>query len=135
MSLTQYLRIIWARKWLVLALFVLVAAAGITTIMLLPRQYTAETSLVVEVRIDPALGALAPALAAPSYMATQVEILRSERVASRAVKILGRRALRGRGGAMARSDQGEDLARALFRRRPAARPDASSRAAAAASST
>ena len=57
--------------------------------MLLPRQYTAETSLVVEMRIDPALGALAPALAAPSYMATQVEILRSERVASRAVKILG----------------------------------------------
>ena len=40
-------------------------------------------------RIDPALGALAPALAAPSYMATQVEILRSERVASRAVKLLG----------------------------------------------
>ena len=40
-------------------------------------------------RIDPALGALAPALAAPSYMATQIEVLRSERVASRAVKILG----------------------------------------------
>ena len=40
-------------------------------------------------RIDPALGALAPALAAPSYMATQVEILKSERVASRAVKLLG----------------------------------------------
>jgi len=87
--LTQYLRIIWARKWIVLALFVLIAAAGIATTMLLPRQYTAETSLVVEMRIDPALGALAPALAAPSYMATQVEILRSERVASRAVKILG----------------------------------------------
>jgi len=87
--LTQYLRIIWARKWIVIGLFVLVAAAGITTTMLLPRQYTAETSLVVEMRLDPALGALAPALAAPSYMATQVEILRSERVASRAVKILG----------------------------------------------
>jgi len=87
--LTQYLRIIWARKWIVIGLFLLVAAAGIATTMLMPRQYTAETSLVIEVRIDPALGALAPALAAPSYMATQVEILRSERVASRAVKILG----------------------------------------------
>jgi len=87
--LTQYLRIIWARKWIVIGLFVLVAAAGIATTLLLPRQYTAETSLVVEMRLDPALGALAPALAAPSYMATQVEILRSERVASRAVKILG----------------------------------------------
>ena len=89
MFLSQYLRIIWARKWVVIALFVVIAAAGIATTMLLPRQYTAETSLIVEVRIDPALGALAPALAAPSYMATQVEILKSERVASRAVKILG----------------------------------------------
>ncbi len=89
MFLTQYLRIIWARKWVVLALFIVIAAAGVTTTLMLPRQYTAETSLIVEVRIDPALGALAPALAAPSYMATQVEILKSERVASRAVKILG----------------------------------------------
>jgi chain length determinant protein EpsF len=88
-GLSQYLRIIWARKWLVLALFVLIGVAGSIVTMYLPRQYTAETSLVVEMRIDPALGALAPALAAPNYMATQIEIIRSERVASRAVKILG----------------------------------------------
>ena len=85
----QYLRIVWARKWLVLLLFVLGSAAGIAYTLNLPKQYVAETSLVVEVRIDPALGALAPALAAPSYMATQIEILRSQRVASRAVKLLG----------------------------------------------
>ena len=89
MTLKQYLRIVWARKWLVLALFIVVAAAGIAFTLLLPKQYTAETSMVVELRIDPALGALAPALAAPSYMATQVEILKSERVASRVVKMLG----------------------------------------------
>src|SRR6185295_9892652 len=89
MTLKQYLRILLARKWLVLAVFMLVAAAGVATTLLLPKQYTAETSLIVEVRVDPALGALAPALAAPSYMATQVEVLKSERVASRAVKILG----------------------------------------------
>ncbi|MEO6362020.1 MAG: chain length determinant protein EpsF [Caldimonas sp.] len=89
MPLSQYFRIVWARKVLVLGLFVLVAAAGVAFTLMLPRQYTAETSLIVEMRIDPALGALAPALAAPSYMATQIEVLRSERVASRAVKILG----------------------------------------------
>ena len=89
MPLTQYLRIVWARKWLVLLLSIAIAAAGIAYTMSLPKLYTAETSLIVEMRIDPALGALAPALAAPSYMATQVEILKSERVASRAVKILG----------------------------------------------
>jgi len=87
--LSQYLRIVWARKWLVLLLFVLVSAAGIGITFILPRQYTAVTSLIVEMRIDPVLGALAPALAAPSYMATQIEILKSDRVAARAVKLLG----------------------------------------------
>jgi chain length determinant protein EpsF len=87
--LSQYLRILWARKWVVLGLLVLVAAVGIAITLTMQRQYTAEASLVVDIRIDPALGALAPALAAPSYMQTQIEILRSERVASRAVKILG----------------------------------------------
>ena len=89
MTIKQYLRILWARKWIVLALFVLVTAGGIAATLLLPKQYTADTSLIVEMRIDPALGALAPALAAPSYMATQVEVLKSERVASRVVKMLG----------------------------------------------
>ncbi len=89
MVILQYLRILRARWWLVLLLFVLIAAGGIGYTLWLPRTYTAESSLVVEMRIDPALGALAPALAAPSYMATQVEILRSERVAGRAAKILG----------------------------------------------
>jgi chain length determinant protein EpsF len=89
MSLKQYLRIVWARKWLVLAVFALVAAAGVAVTLLMPKQYTASSSLIVEVRIDPALGALAPALAQPSYLATQVEVLKSERVAARVVKMLG----------------------------------------------
>lgn len=89
MTFVQYLRIVWARKWLALSLFLITAAIGIAVTLNQRKFYTAETSLIVEMRIDPALGALAPALAAPSYMATQIEILRSERVASRAVKLLG----------------------------------------------
>ncbi len=89
MSIKQILRIIWARKWLVLALLVLVSVGGAAVTLTLPKQFTAETAMVVELRIDPALGALAPSLAAPSYMATQVEIIKSERVASRVVKMLG----------------------------------------------
>jgi Uncharacterized protein involved in exopolysaccharide biosynthesis len=54
--LSQYLRILWARKWLVLSLFIVVAAAGIAITLLMPRQYTADTSLVVEMRIDPRSG-------------------------------------------------------------------------------
>ena len=121
--LSQYLRIIWARKWLVLAVCSCSSsAAGMaTTLLLPPKQYTAETSLIVEMRIDPALGALAPALAAPSYMATQVEILKSERVASRAVKMLGVERSAAAVAQWREATEGEDPARALFRRRAAAR--------------
>ncbi len=89
MTLKQGLQVVWVRRWVVLALFLLVATAGIVTTMLLPRQFTAESTMVVEMRIDPVLGALAPGLAGPSYMATQIEIIRSERVASRVVQMLG----------------------------------------------
>ncbi len=89
MSIKQILRVVWARKWLVLALLVLIAAAGTATTLLLPKQYTAESAMIVEMRIDPVLGAIAPALAAPGYMATQIDILKSERVAARVVKMLG----------------------------------------------
>ena len=90
MSIAQYLRIIWARKWLVLALLGLTTLIGsLVTLFVLSKQYEAEASLVVEVRNDPVLGALAPGLASPAYLATQVEILKSDRVAGRVVKMLG----------------------------------------------
>ena len=89
MSIKQLLRIVWARKWLVLVLLLLVSVAGSVYTVLLPKQYTAESAMVVEMRIDPVLGAIAPSLAAPGYMATQIDILKSERVAARVVKMLG----------------------------------------------
>jgi len=89
MSMKQYLRIIWARKWLVLATLLLVSIIGTAVTLLMPKQYVANASLVVDVRNDPVMGVLAPGLASPAYMATQVEIMRSDRVASRVVKMLG----------------------------------------------
>ena len=89
MSIKQFLRIVWARKWLALALAVFIGIAGSAITFMIPKQYTAETAMIVEMRIDPVLGALAPSLALPGYMATQVDILKSERVASRVVKMLG----------------------------------------------
>jgi chain length determinant protein EpsF len=89
MTPIQYLRIVWSRKWLVLALTVLSTAIGVAVALRMPKQYKATTSLVVEVRADPVLGALAPALTSPAYLATQVEIIGSDRVAQRVVRLLG----------------------------------------------
>jgi chain length determinant protein EpsF len=89
MTPLQILHIVWARKWLVLVLLVVVSIAGIAITLTRPKLYTAESTMVVEMRIDPVLGALAPSLAAPGYMATQIEIMRSDRVAARVVQMLG----------------------------------------------
>ena len=43
MSIAQYLRIIWARKWLVLALLVSTTVIGtLVTLFVLSKQYTAD---------------------------------------------------------------------------------------------
>jgi chain length determinant protein EpsF len=89
MSPLQLFRAVWSKKWLVLAIAIIVACAGTAVTLTLPKQYIAEASMIVDVRNDPVLGALAPGLASPAYMATQVEVLKSDRVASRVVKMLG----------------------------------------------
>jgi chain length determinant protein EpsF len=85
MTIGQVLRVLLARKWLFLGLFVLVALAGSAYTLTRPKIYVASASLVVDARPDPLLGALA----LPASMATQVVILKSDRVATRVVKILG----------------------------------------------
>lgn len=85
MTLAQLLKIVIARKWLCLGLFLSVAVAGCAYTLTRPKVYVASASIVVDARPDPLLGALA----APANMATQVQILKSDKVASRVVKILG----------------------------------------------
>jgi len=89
MTPLQLFRAIWSKKWLVLVIAVLVAVIGTAVTLKLPKQFIAEASMIVDVRVDPIMGALAPGLASPAYMATQVEVLKSDRVASRVVKMLG----------------------------------------------
>ena len=85
MTAGQILRILWARKWLFLTLFLVVAVAGAAYTLTRPKVYVANASMVVDARPDPLLGALA----VPANMATQVEIVKSDKVATRVVKILG----------------------------------------------
>jgi len=89
MSPLQVFRAIWSKKWLVLLIAVIVAVIATAVTLKLPKQFIAEASMIVDVRVDPIMGALAPGLASPAYMATQVEVLKSDRVASRVVKMLG----------------------------------------------
>jgi succinoglycan biosynthesis transport protein ExoP len=79
------LRLCWPRALLV---WLGVVAAAVGASLLLPRQYEATASWVLDVKPDPIAGAL-PAAAANSLLNTQVDILQSHRVARRVVLNLG----------------------------------------------
>lgn len=89
MNTHQFLIVLRLRWWIVLAVFVLLLGGTFFVSRELPKQYTAETSLLLDVRSDPLIATLMPNLVGPAFMATQTEIMRSERVSSRVVRMLG----------------------------------------------
>lgn len=89
MSFQQFLLILRARFWIVLGTLLVVVGTTLAVSLILPKQYTAETALVVDAKsADPLLGGLLPAQMIPGYMATQVDIILSDRVAQRVVSLL-----------------------------------------------
>jgi len=90
MSLHQFLLILRARYRVALLIAVLAILGGLSVSLALPRQYTAQTAVLVDLRTpDPVAGGSSPGVVAPSYMATQVDIIAGERVAQRVVEMLG----------------------------------------------
>ena len=90
MSLTQLLIVLRAR-WIS---FVLVlSCAGALAVLaneLLPKKYSATASVVLDVKSpDPIAGVVLPGANSSGYMATQADVFRSERVALRAIRLLG----------------------------------------------
>lgn len=88
MTPQQILLIVFARRHLAAAIFILVASTGAGITFLMPKTYTATTSLVIDVKTDPVAGALLPMVGTPTYMATQTEIVQSERTAIGVVRLL-----------------------------------------------
>ncbi len=89
MNFKQFLIIFQARYKI--ALFVLIGTVALVLAvnMLLPNKYVATTSLLLDVRSpDPLVGASMAGMALPSYMATQIDIISSDRVAQSVVKLL-----------------------------------------------
>jgi len=89
MTLQQFLLILRAR-WLVALLTLLVTVLATVVISLvIPKEYTASAAVVVDVKSpDPVSGMVLQGMMAPGYMATQIDIINSERVAQRVVKLL-----------------------------------------------
>lgn len=88
MSFGQFLSILKARRWVALAVLLATVVITLGVSLLLPKQYTATASVVVDSKPDPVSAVLYSGAASPGYMATQVDVLQSERVALRVVRDL-----------------------------------------------
>ncbi len=88
MSLRQFLLVLRARWKLAFGVFTGVVLATIIISLLTPKMYTADATVVVDTKPDPLTVATFSAQSSTAYIATQVDIISSERVADRVVKIL-----------------------------------------------
>lgn len=88
MTVGQFFSILRARWWVVMLVLLLVVAGTVGVSLMLPKRYTASASLVVDAKPDPVSAMLYPGQVSPAFMATQVDIIESDRVAQRVVKNL-----------------------------------------------
>jgi chain length determinant protein EpsF len=88
MTFLQILQILRAHYRVALLVPLVIVLATTVVTLQLPKEYTATTSLVVDVKTDPIAGALGVAVGSPGYMATQTDIIQSDRVAGKVVSLL-----------------------------------------------
>ena len=88
MTATQFFSILRARWGVALAVFAIALAGTLALSLVWPKKYAATASVVVDAKPDPVSAMLYPGMSPPSFMATQVDILQSERVAQRVVRNL-----------------------------------------------
>lgn len=85
MSFANFIAIVRARWWLVLLVLVVTVGTAVAVSLVLPKKYVATASVVVDVKPDPVSALIYPGLTSPAFMATQVDVLSSDRVALRVV--------------------------------------------------
>lgn len=89
MNFIQFLLILNARKWVILGVLLFTVAVTAAVSLLLPKQYTATATLIIDSKSKDAItGQLLPSQMFPGYMATQIDIINSSQVASRVVRDL-----------------------------------------------
>lgn len=89
MTLQQFLLILRARYKIALFTLIVTVATTVGVSLYMEPQYTASAALVLDVRSpDPMSGMVLQGMIAPGYMATQIDIINSERVAKVVVRKL-----------------------------------------------
>ncbi|MFT3735903.1 MAG: chain length determinant protein EpsF [Rhodocyclaceae bacterium] len=89
MTPAQFLQILFARKWLLVGVASTIVVLTMIYSFVLPKQYSAAATILVDAKgIDPITGLPTQAALLPSFMSTQIDILKSDRVARRVIRLL-----------------------------------------------
>lgn len=90
MNLIQFLRIFWARRWLVLGTAVACFMVATLVASALPKRYTATARLLLDtLQSDPVTGTGVSLRETRPYLFTQIELLRDPRITGAVVDRLG----------------------------------------------
>src|SRR5512133_304759 len=88
MSLHQLFSILRARRATAGLILLVTLALALVWVLVRPASYKAVAPVLVDVRMDPVGGTALQGMVAPSYMATQIDIVKSDRVAERVLQLL-----------------------------------------------
>ncbi len=90
MNITQFFRILWARRWIILPAFLVCVATAAIVVQFLPERYKATTRLVLETfKPDPVTGQVMASQFMRAYVQTQTELIEDYATAGRVVDDLG----------------------------------------------
>ena len=88
MDFNQYMTALRARRKAFLLVFVVVVAAAISVAMIVPKKYVATSTVHLDVRDEQTMAPRVTARERSSYIATQVDLIKSGRVANQVVRDL-----------------------------------------------
>lgn len=88
MSLHQFLSILRARRGVAALILLATLALALVWVLVRPASYTARAPVLVDVRLDPVANNPYQGPLPSNFMTTQIDIIKSERVAERVVQML-----------------------------------------------
>lgn len=87
MTAAQFLHILYARKWIILGVAFLIVAITVVINLLLPKEYTASATLIIDSKSkDPLTGQMIPTQLLPGYVATQIDVIKSRPVVDKVIE-------------------------------------------------
>ncbi|GAA0743750.1 exopolysaccharide biosynthesis protein EpsF [Sphingomonas sp. ABOLD] len=90
MNITQFFRILWARRWIILPAFLVCVTTATLVVQFLPERYRATTRLVMDTfKPDPVTGQVMNSQFMRAYVQTQTELIEDYGTVGRVVDELG----------------------------------------------